>query len=50
MYAGILNRFSTGTGSISQATKETAISDLGGIHNYTRGYTSQGAFTRLTPA
>jgi hypothetical protein len=50
MYAGILNRFSTGTGSISQVTKETAISDLGGVGNYTRGYTSQGAFTRLTPA
>jgi len=49
MYAGILNRFSTGTGSITQVTKETAISDLGGVRNYTRGY-NRGAFTRLTPA
>lgn len=50
MYAGLLNRFSTGTGSISQVTKETAISDLGSVADYTRGYTSQGTFTRLTPA
>jgi hypothetical protein len=50
MYVGILNRLSTGTGSISQVTKETAISDLGGVRNYTRGYSSQGAFSRLTPS
>lgn len=48
--AGILERFSSGTGSISQVTKETAITDLQGVQNYTRGYTSQGTFTRLTPA
>lgn len=50
MYARILNRFSTGTGSISQVAKETAISDLGGLANYTRGYTRPGLDTRLTPA
>ncbi len=50
MYAGILNRFSTGTGSISQVAKETAIAELAEIRAYTRGYTSPGAFTRLTPA
>jgi len=49
-YADILNRLSSGTGSISQVTKETAITDLNGVEHYTRGYTSQGTFTRLTPA
>lgn len=50
MYVQLLNRFQTGTGSMSQVTKETAISDLRGVENYTRGYTARGVFTRLTPA
>ncbi|WP_156325455.1 hypothetical protein [Nonomuraea sp. SBT364] len=50
MYVGMMNRFSTGTGSILQVTKETAISDLGGVSDYTRGYSTQGVGTRLTPA
>lgn len=50
MYVGIMNRLSTGTGTISQVTKETAISDLGGVRAYARGYSTWGGSTRLTPA
>jgi hypothetical protein len=49
-YADILNRFTSGTGSIQQVSKEDAITDLGGIENYTRGYTRQALDTRFPPA
>jgi hypothetical protein len=46
----VFERLTTGTGSISQVTKEQAVADLGGLDKYTRAYTWQGISTKLTPA
>ena len=49
-YNHVLARLATGTGSISQVSKQQAVTDLGGPANYTRGYTFPNLSTHLTPA
>jgi len=49
-YGLVQARLTTGTASIMQVTKAQAVADLGGLDNYTRGYTVPGLYTRLSPA
>jgi hypothetical protein len=52
-YGQIMGRLTGNVGSITQVSKATAVSELGGLGNYTRGYTdgaTPAAWTHLTPS
>ena len=49
-YNKIFVRLTTDTASIQQSSKAQSVTDLGGLANYTRGYTQPSVYTRLSPA
>ena len=49
-FDAVFTRLTTGTASIAQVSKQQAVTDLGGVTNYTRGYTVPNMYTRLSPA